>query len=105
MSPGQALVFLAMVDTANRAYWAEWFPCPLRNIALKTGMTPSAVTKAKDALVKKHYIGFRKNGKEVEIKITFESVENSSDFFRDDVEVLSKNRSAKTPAILRVCEG
>ena len=105
LAPGQAMVFLAIIDTANRAYWSEWFPCPLRNIAMKTRLTPSAVTKAKDVLVEKHYIDVRKKGKKIEMKITFRSIEDEEDSSEENTELLPENQSPKTIGILRVCKG
>ena len=62
-----------------------------------------------DALVKKHYIEVEKNGREIEMKIAFRSIEDEEDSGEKNVgekcELLSKNRSPENQGIIRVCEG
>lgn len=57
----QVALYLALLDCANRNHWKEWTTVSLSGIGQRIGISSSGISKAKDGLVKRGLIDYRKS--------------------------------------------
>ena len=60
ISGGQILLWLALLQTANRKGWPEWFTVPNATLQLMTRTSPNGIRRARNGLVDRGLILYRK---------------------------------------------